>query len=340
MKLREIAGIIGGSIVGNPDVEITGASGINEARQGDITFLSGKKKSPDLSGIKASAIIVKEEIKGLAPASMLLIDNPYLAYAKALELFHKKPYKPSGISSKAVIGNNVSFGNDVSIYPLAYVSSNAQIGSRVSIFPGAYIGEGVIIGDNSVIFPNVSIMEGTRIGMGVTVHSGTVIGSDGFGYVPVSGTYYKMPQVGGVIIEDEVEIGANVTIDRATTADTIIGLGTKIDNSVHIAHNVKIGRHCIIVAQVGIAGSVEIGDGVIIGGQAGVIEHMKIGNGAVISAKTGVTEDIPDGQTTSGYPSMPHKDWLRTQSSLRRLPEYIKRIHELERRAGIDSDKK
>lgn len=338
MKLREIAGIIGGRILGNPDVEITGASGINEAKPGDITFLSGNKKSFDLSGIKASAVIVKEEIKALTPASMLLVDDPYLVYAKALELFYKKPYKPSGVSSKAIIGDNVSFGDDVSIYPISYVSSNVQIGSRVSIFPGAYIGEGVVIGDDSVIYPNVSIIEGTRIGRRVTVHSGSVIGSDGFGYVPVSGTYYKIPQVGGVIIEDEVEIGANVTIDRATTADTIIGFGTKIDNSVHIAHNVKIGRNCIIVAMVGIAGSVEIGDGVIIGGQSGVKEHIKIGNGAVISAGAGITEDIPDGQVTSGYPSMPHKTWLRAQSSLRKMPDYIKRIHELERRAGLASE--
>ncbi len=340
MKLREIAGIIGGRILGDPDVEITGVSGINEAKPGDITFLSGKKKSFDLSGIKASAVIVKEEIKDPAPANMLIVDNPYLAYAKALELFYKKPYKPSGVSSKAIIGDNVSFGNDVSIYPLAYVSSNAQIGSRVAIFPGVYIGEGVIVGDDSVIYPNVSIIEGTRIGRRVTVHSGTVIGSDGFGYVPVSGTYYKIPQVGGVVIEDEVEIGANVTIDRSTTGDTIIGFGTKIDNSVHIAHNVKIGKHCIIVAKVGIAGSVEIGDGVIIGGQAGVLEHIKIGNGAKISAGAGITEDIPEGQIISGYPSMPHKAWLRSQSNLRRLPEYIKRIHELERRAGLTSEEK
>jgi len=340
MKLREIAGIIGGRILGDPDIEITGASGINEARSGDITFLSGKKKVFDLSGIKASAVIVKEEIKGLAPVSMLLVDNPYLAFARALELFYKKPYKPSGVSGKAIIGDNVTLGNDLSIYPLAYISDNTQIGSRVSIFPGAYIGEGVVIGDDSVIYPNVSIMEGTRIGRRVTIHSGTVIGSDGFGYVPVKGDYYKIPQVGGVIIEDEVEIGANVTIDRATTADTTIGLGTKIDNLVHIAHNVKIGRNCIIIAMVGISGSVEMGDGVIIGGQAGVREHIKIGSGAVISAGAGITEDIPDGQVTSGYPSMPHKTWLRAQSSLKRLPDYIKRIHELERRAGLDSEEK
>jgi UDP-3-O-[3-hydroxymyristoyl] glucosamine N-acyltransferase len=334
MKLREIAGIIGGRIVGNPEIEITGASGISEAEPGEITFFSGKKRALVLSKIKASAVIVKEEIKDLAPANILIVDNPYLAFAKVLEIFYKKPYKPCGISSRAVIGENVSFGSDVSVHPLAYVGDNAQIGSRVSIYPGVYIGEGVTINDDSVIYPNVSIIEGTRIGRSVRIHSGTVIGSDGFGYVPHKGTYYKMPQVGGVIIEDEVEIGANVTIDRATTAKTIIGLGTKIDNGVHIAHNVKIGRHCIIIAKVGISGSVEIGDGVIIGGQAGVIEHIKIGNGAVISAKTGVTEDIPDEQVTSGYPSMPHKEWLRAQSSLRRLPDYIKRIHELEKKRG------
>jgi len=340
MKLREISEIIGGRILGDPEIEITGASGIHEATPGDITFLSGKKKQFNLSEIKASAVIAKETIKGLGPVSTLLVDNPRLAFAKVLELFHKKPYKPSGISSRAVIGDNVIFGSDISIHPLAYVGSNAHIGSRVSIFPGVYIGEGVVIGDDTVIYPNVSIMEGTKIGRNVRIHSGTVIGADGFGYIAVNGTYYKMPQVGGVIIEDEVEIGANVTIDRAATAHTVVGQGTKIDNSVHIAHNVTIGRHCIIIAKVGISGSVEIGDGVIIGGQAGVIEHIRIGKGAIISAKTGVTEDVPPGQATSGYPSMPHRDWLRAQSSFRRLPDYIKRIHHLEKRAEPSSEEK
>ena len=329
MILKDIADLTGGRIIGNSDVIISGVSSITEAKDGDITFISHRRSIPSLSSIKASAIIAKEEIKGLT-ASILLVDNPKLTFAKVLEIFHKKHFRSHGISDKAVIGKNVKLGENISIYPHAYVSDNTVIGSNTVIFPNVYIGESVLIGEDTVVYPNVTIREGVRIGSRVVIHPGTVIGSDGFGYVTEDSKHYKIPQVGVVIIEDDVEIGSNVTIDRATTGSTVIGCGTKIDNLVQVAHNVKIGKNCIIVGQTGISGSVEIGNSTIIGGQTGIKDHIKIGNRVMISSKSGVTRDIPDDQIISGYPSIPHKQWLRAQNIYSKLPEHIKRLNKLE----------
>lgn len=339
MKLGEIADFIGGQVVGNPEIDITGVSSIKDAQQGDITFLADKKKLPEVYSTNASAIITREEIKGLS-ASMLIVDNPHLAFAKTLNIFYKKTFKPLGISKEAVIGSDVNFGDNVSIYPLVYIHNTASIGNRVTIFPCVYIGDNVTVGDDSTIYSNVTIRENVKIGKEVVIHSGTVIGSDGFGYVQEKGRHYKIPQVGGVIIEDDVEIGANVTIDRATIGNTLIGSGTKIDNLVQIAHNVKIGKNCLIVAQVGVGGSVEIGDGVVLGGQVGVRDHVKIGNGVMVGAQSGIGHDIPDGQVFSGSPAIPHKNWLRAQTIYAKLPEYLKRLQELERKVKKTSYKK
>lgn len=335
MKLSEIADLIGGRIAGDPEVDINGVSGIKDAQTGHITFVSDKKNLQYIFNSKASAVITKEEIKG-SPASQLIVDNPYLAFAKTLEIFYKKPFKPIGISKESVIGSNMNFGADVSIYPMVCICDNVSIGNRVSIFPHVYIGDNVFIGDDSIIHPNVTIKEEVKIGKRVIIHSGTVVGSDGFGYVQDKKRHYKIPQVGGVIIEDDVEIGANVTIDRATTGNTLIGSGTKIDNLVQIAHNVKIGKNCLIVAHVGIGGSTEIGDGAVLAGQVGVRDHVKIGNGVIIGAQSGIGHDIPDGQVYSGTPAIPHKSWLRAQSIYTKLPEYITRLQELERKVKKD----
>ena len=312
-------------------MEITGVSGIKEAQEGDITFLTDKKSLNEISGLNASAVIVKEEMKDLA-VSMLIVDNPQYIFARALEIFYVKPYHPSGVSDKAFIGNDVHMGDDVSVQALAYINDNVILGARVTVSPGVFIGKGVSIGDGSVIYPNVTIRENVRIGKKVIVHSGTVIGSDGFGYVSEKGIHYKIPQVGRVIIEDSVEIGANVCIDRATVENTIIGCGTKIDNLVQIAHNVKIGKNCLILGQTGISGSVEIGDGVVLAGQVGVRDHVKIGSRAMVGAQSGIGNDIPDGQIYSGSPAIPHKTWLRSQTIYAKLPEYVKRLQELERK--------
>jgi len=338
MVLKELADRIGGVISGDPDIEITGISGLKDARDGHLTFLADKINIKDAVHTAASVLIVNQAMKERvsrekdSPITMLVVDHPQLAFAKALEIFHPSPYVSAGISDRAVIGNNISTGDDVSIYPLSYICDNVSLGARVTISSGVYIGEGVIIGDDSLIYPNVTIREKTRIGKNVIVHSGTVIGSDGFGYVPDKGTHHKIPQTGGVIIQDDVEIGANVTVDRATLGDTIIGQGTKIDNLVQIGHNVKIGTNCIIVSQVGISGSVEIGDGVVLAGQVGIRDHIKIGNGAIVGAQSGIGSDIPDGQIYSGSPAIPHKTWLRAQSIYAKLPEYIRRLQGIERK--------
>jgi UDP-3-O-[3-hydroxymyristoyl] glucosamine N-acyltransferase len=331
MKLRELADLIGGKISGNPDIEITGAAGIKDAGAGDITFLADKKYLNDLYSSKAAAVITKDEISGL-PASLLIAGNPYFAFARALEALYTKPRLHTGISAKAIVCDEVSFGDDVTVYPQAYIAGRVTIGSRVTIYPGVYIGEGSSVGDDSLIYPNVTIRENVRIGKKAIIHAGAVIGADGFGYVFENGLHYKIPQVGGVIIEDNVEIGANATIDRATTGDTVIGAGTKIDNLVQIAHNVKIGKNSIIVAQVGIGGSSEVGSGAVLAGQVGVRDHVKIGNGVMAGAQSGIIHDIPDGQVYSGMPAIPHKTWLRAQSIFARLPEYIRRLQELERK--------
>lgn len=331
MKLSELAKLIGGEIVGDPDIEISGVSGITEAQAGYITYLHDKKFLKNASAIHASAVIVKDKTE-LLQTSMLVVKNPQYAYAKALEVFYKKPAEYTGVSDKAFIGENVNLGNNVSVHHFACICDRVVIGSGGTICPGVYIEDGVTIGDNTFIYPNVTIRGNTIIGSNVTIHSGTVIGSDGFGYVLEQGRHYKIPQVGGVIIEDSVEIGSNVTIDRGTTGNTIIGSGTKIDNLVQIAHNVKIGSNSIIVSQVGISGSVEIGDSVILAGQVGVRDHVRIGNRAIIGAQSGIGGNIPEGQIYSGSPAIPHKTWLRAQSIYSKLPEYLKRIQELERK--------
>ncbi len=333
MKLSELANLTGGRISGNPDIEITGVAGINEARKGDITYLADNKRQ-DILATTASAVIVKEEIEELSsrsvPASMLVVDNPQFVFARTLEVFYVRPVKPAGISDKAVIGSNANFGVDVSIHPFASIGSNVTLGERVTISSGVCIGDNVSINNDSFIHANVTIRENVKIGEKVVIHSGTVIGSDGFGYVLEKGVRYKVPQVGGVIIKDNVEVGANAAIDRATLGNTIIGNGTKIDNLVHIAHNVNIGDNCVILGQVGISGSVEIGDGVILAGQVGIRDHIKSGKEAILSAQSGAATDIPERQIYSGKPAIPHKTWLRAQSIFSKLPDHIKRLRELE----------
>jgi UDP-3-O-[3-hydroxymyristoyl] glucosamine N-acyltransferase len=330
MKLKDLAHLLDGRVSGDPDLDISGVAGIKEAREGDITYLASRKNLQSLLESKASAVIAQEEI-GEITASVLVVPNPQLAFARTLDIFFKKPFQSFGISKGAVIGEGVVFGNEVSVAPFVHIGKKVSIGDRSAVLPHVYIGDNVTIGQDVVVHPNVTIRENVTIGRNVTVHAGTVIGSDGFGYVNEEGSHFKIPQVGGVIIEDDVEIGANVTIDRATTGNTVIGSGTKIDNLVQIAHNVRIGRNCVIIAQTGIGGSAEISDGVILAGQVGVRDHVRIGKGVMAGAQSGIGQNVPDGQVVSGTPAIPHKTWLRAQSAFSRLPEYIRRLQSLER---------
>jgi UDP-3-O-[3-hydroxymyristoyl] glucosamine N-acyltransferase len=331
VKLGDIASLVNGEVTGPPeadDLDITGVSDIRTAREGDITFISSERYRKYLQGCKASCILVGEPIEGLKMAQ-LRVPNPRLAFAKLLGHFYIEPKKPLGISEHAIVSDKAIIGKDVSIFPFSYISDNVSVGDRTIIYPHVFIGRDAVIGEDCVFYSNVTLREKVKIGSRVIVHSGTVIGSDGFGYVSDKGKYRKIPQVGGVIIEDDVEIGSNVSVDRATTGNTTIGAGTKIDNLVQIAHNVTVGRNSLIIAQVGIAGSSEIGDYVTLAGQAGIVDHVRIESGTVIGAQSGVTGNLEKG-IYSGSPVMPHREWLKAQVVFGRLPELYKKIKELE----------
>ncbi|BCB95148.1 UDP-3-O-acylglucosamine N-acyltransferase [Dissulfurispira thermophila] len=328
MKLKDIANLISGEIVGDRDLDITGVAGILDAKEGDITFVSGKKNLKSIKNTKASAVIVREYIRDLAKPQVI-VKNPHYAFAQLLSHFYVRPHQCMGISKNAFVSNTAVIGQDVTLYPFVYVSEGASIGRGTVIYPNVFIGENTSIGENCLIYPNVTIREGVFIGNRVIIQAGAVIGSDGFGYVLEEGVHQKIPQIGGVIIEDDVEIGSNVTIDRATTGNTIIGKGTKIDNLVQIGHNVTVGKNVILVAQVGIAGSSIIGDGVVLGGQVGVADHTTIEAGTMIGAKGGAMGEMKR-DIYSGILPMPHREWLRAMAVFTKLPELNKKIHELE----------
>jgi UDP-3-O-[3-hydroxymyristoyl] glucosamine N-acyltransferase len=328
MKLREIAEMLGGELAGDPDVEIKGAAGISDAKDGDITFLSAASLISKCIESKAAAVIVKEPVPEIKKAQ-IKVSTPQYAFARLLEYFYVKPFIVSGISDKAYVSDKAKTDEDVSVYPMAFVSDGASIGRKTVIYPGVFIGENSSVGDECIIYPNVTVRENVKIGSRVIIHSGAVIGSDGFGYVMEKGMHYKIPQVGGVIIGDDVEIGANAAIDRATTGNTIIGRGTKIDNLVQIAHNVKIGENSVIAAQTGVAGSTEIGNYVVFGGQAGVADHTRIDDGVMVGAQSGAMGHVKKG-IYSGSPMIPHRDWLKSIAIFAKLPELNKRIKELE----------
>lgn len=328
MKLSDIAFLVHGEIVGDPDLDITGVAGILEAGEGDITFFSGERHRKDLSHCRASCIIVREPLDDL-PITQLKVANPHLAYALLLKHFYIKPLKPVGVMKDAFISENATIGEDVSIFPHSYIAEGASIGKGSVIYPFVYVGEKTVIGEQCVIHPHVTVREGITIGNRVIIHAGTVIGSEGFGYVFHEGRHHKIPQIGRVVIGDDVEIGSNVAVDRSTTGDTVIGTGTKIDNLVQIGHNVTIGNNSIIVAQVGIGGSTVIGDYVTLGGQAGVADHTKIESGTMVGAQSGVMGNVVKG-VYSGSPVIPHRDWLKAQAIIAKLPELYKRIKELE----------
>ncbi|MEK6744594.1 MAG: UDP-3-O-(3-hydroxymyristoyl)glucosamine N-acyltransferase [Nitrospirota bacterium] len=331
MTITELAAKLGAELRGPGDAEIRGVAGIREAREGDVTYLSDQKHQKDLAACRASAVIVSKDIQAVSiPA--LVVKNPRYAFALALGILYGKPYLPGGISERAVIGKDVVLGAEPTIHPFAVVANGAKIGSRVTLYPGVYVGEGSVIGDDALLYPNVSIREGVSLGCRVIIHAGTVIGSDGFGFVTDGGRHHKIPQVGGVIIEDDVEIGANCTIDRAALGNTVIRKGTKLDNLVHVAHNVTIGEHCLLTGQVGIAGSTSLGSYVVIGGQSAISDHLTIGDRVMIGGGSGVSRSVEPGQVIAGYPAVPLREWLKAQVVLSKLPELKKLVAQLQER--------
>jgi UDP-3-O-[3-hydroxymyristoyl] glucosamine N-acyltransferase len=340
--LKEISDWLGGSIEGDPSVRIRGAAGLAEAGPGEITFLSNPRYLPLVAETGATALLigpsqaeaVKRDLlpKRTTTLHLMIVEHAYYAFCLLLERFHPVKRPAPGVSDRAVVGKGAEIGTGVTIFPFVTVSDGARIGDRAVLYPGVYVGEAAVIGEDTLVYPNVTIRERVRVGNRVILHSGVVLGSDGFGFATRRGKHRKIPQVGTVVVEDDVEIGANVTVDRATMGETRIRRGTKIDNLVQIAHNVTIGEDCLIVAQAGISGSSTLGNQVTLAGQVGLVGHIRVGDGVQVGARSVVTKDIGAGLVVSGFPAMPHREWLTSQAVFPRLPEMRKRIHEIEQR--------
>lgn len=330
--LAEIAKIIDGEVVGDSSVSIRGVSGIKEAKQGEIAFVANPKYFSLIEETSASAIITSRDVHK-ASKPIIRTESPSLAFAKVIALFTPNEVKrPSGVHPTAVLGKDVRLGKDVAIQAYCVIEEGAEIGDETILYAGVYVGQHTKIGSNCILYPYVSIRERVNIGNRVVIHNGTVVGSDGFGFAKVRGMHHKIPQIGTVVIEDDVEIGANVTIDRARFDKTIIGRGTKIDNLVQIAHNVVIGEDSIVVAQTGISGSTVVGKNVTVAGQAGLVGHIKIGDNAVIAAQAGVTKSVLPNTCVSGYPAKPHHIAKRINAYVQKLPDLFKKVAEIEKR--------
>ena len=330
-KLKELAEWVGGTVAGDGEVAIRGVASIEDAKAGEITFIANPKYLSKLGQTQASAIIVSPEVTS-KDKSLLSVKNPYLAFAKILALFSHKPYQARGVDPRSWISPTAQLGEDLTVYPFVYIGDRCRIGDRVTLYPGVSVGEDSSIGEDSILQANVSVYPGMVIGKRVILHSGVVVGSDGFGYAKEGKRSLKIPQVGKVEIEDDVEIGSNTTIDRGALGNTVIRRGVKIDNLVQIAHNVVIGEDSIIVAQVGISGSAKIGNNVTLGGQAGLVGHITIGDNVMVGAQSGVPRDLPANQVYTGSPVLPHREFLRVVSVFPKLPEMKKTLAEIERR--------
>lgn len=334
MKLSELATLTGARVEGNSgDTEILGAAGLDDAQSGQVTFLANPRYTPRVSQTLASAIYLSEEAKIEKEIPILRVKDPYLAYTRALRLFHPEPAHVGSIHASAVIDPTARIAENVWIEACSVIGQGAEIGSGVHIYPHVTIYEGAKIGADSVIHSGAVIRERSRLGERVIIHNNVVVGCDGFGYAKDEERHWlKIPQTGRVVIEDDVEIGAGTTIDRASVGETRIGRGTKIDNLVQIGHSCTVGEDTLLCAQVGLAGSSHIGDRVMLAGQAGVAGHLKIGDDVVVTAKSATSHDVPDGKIISGIPAFDNKDWLRSTAAFRRLGEMQRTIRELERR--------
>ncbi len=338
MKLGELARALGATLEGGEeDVEITGVAGLEEATPGLITFLADRRHEALVRTTTASAILLAPD----APRPsipVLRVANPYAAFAHALELFHPPRRPAAGIHPSAVIAATAVLGPGASVGAHAVVGDGVRIGRAAVLHPNVTIYPDARIGDDFVAHAGVVVREEVVIGDRVTLHAGAVIGSDGFGFVPQPGAHRKIPQVGTVVLEDDVEVGANATIDRATLGATHIGHGTKIDNLVMIGHGSQVGPNCLLAGQVGLAGSTRLGAHVMMGGQAGASGHLRIGDGVQIAAQTGIHRDIPAGAVYGGYPAMEVRRWRRVTMSIPRLPELFRRLRRVEKAVGLAPD--
>lgn len=334
-KLDKLCQLIGAEIPPDAEqIEIAGVAAVEDAGPDDLTFISNPKYKKYLTTTRAKAVIIPRDIKPPETLLSLVVDDPYFAFLKVLEVFNTRTPQDiaSGIHPDAVIDPDTDVGENVSIGAFAIIWPQVTIGKGTTIGPCTVILKDSHLGENCIIYPNVTIMDGCKIGDRVILHAGVVVGSDGFGFAPLEGRFHKIPQIGKVLIGDDVEIGACTCIDRSAFGVTVIESGTKIDNLVQIAHNVRIGSNTVIASQVGISGSTTIGSGVKIGGQAGFAGHLTIGDGASIGAQAGVTKDVSGSETVSGYPAKNHMKAMRLEAALRGLPELMKKVKKQEKR--------
>jgi UDP-3-O-[3-hydroxymyristoyl] glucosamine N-acyltransferase len=318
VPLSEIVAFVSGNYTGPADVAITGVAPLSDAGEGQLSFLANPKYAAQVESTRASAVLVSNELSGDSPR-FIRVKDPYFAMASVVAKWFDETPVPKGISPHASIAESAKLGQNVAIGAFVSIGEDAVIGDNVVIHPNVSIGAGAAIGEDSIIYSQVSIYHRCIVGKRCIVHSGVVIGSDGYGFATHGGRHHKIPQIGIVRIEDDVEIGAGSTIDRAALGETVIGEGTKIDNLVQVGHNVKVGKHCFLVAQVGIAGSAQIGDYVAIAGQSGVAGHLKVGSRAQIAAKSAVLEDVGDGEKVMGIPAVPFREFARREATLRRM---------------------
>ncbi len=337
--LKEIAAFVDGRVAGDGAIEIFGLESIEGAGAGDLTF-AVEPHIEEAKRTKAAAVMLPEGVEDF-PLPAVYVAEPRAAFAKLMDIFAPKLDVPKGVSPKAHIGEDVKMGADVTVMPFAVVDDHSVIGDRVIIYPHVYIGQYAEIGEDSVIYSSATVREYCRVGKRCVLHSSAVIGADGYGFTTKDGVHTKVPQVGNAVLEDDVEVGAHVGIDRAAMGSTVIGHGTKIDNLVHVGHNCKIGPNCLIVAQTGISGSTTVGHNVTFGGQTGTVGHIRIGANSVYAGRSGIISDMPEGFFGAGFPAQPHVEWLRVQAAMKHLPEMRKQLRQLEKKlAEYEKEKK
>ena len=331
----EITKLLAGEVLGDANAALTGFATADAAKSGDLTFAETEEFFTAAENSAATAIIAGKN-SASTKKIIIRVDNPRIAFAKALAVFFPEPKFTPGIHPSAVVATTAQVDPTAHIGPHCVVGERVKLGANVVLQSGNSVGADSVLGDETNLFPNVTVYPHTQIGKRVRIHAGTVIGSDGFGYVLDGSFHRKVPQIGNVVIGDDVEIGANVTVDRGALGATVIGKGTKVDNLVQIAHNVQIGEHCIIISQVGIAGSTKLGKYVILAGQAGLAGHLKIGNQVTVGAQSGVMTNIPDGEKWLGAPAQPDKEFKRQFLALRHLPELLKKVSAWEKKLGAN----
>ena len=332
---EQIAGILDGEVVGNPNAEVYKLSKIEEGSIGSLTFLSNPKYQNYIYSTEATITIVNKSFEPEQPiiTTLIKVEDAYQSFSKLLEYYNQVKLMKSGIEQPSVISDNVTYGDDLYLGSFCYVGKNVKIGNNVKIYPNTYIGDNVIIGNNCIFFAGVRIYSETEIGNNCVIHSGAIVGSDGFGFAPHDdGTYSKIPQIGNVILEDDVEIGSCTTIDRATMGSTIIRKGVKLDNQIQIAHNVEIGENTVIAAQTGVAGSTKIGKNCMIGGQVGVAGHIIIGDNVRIQAQSGIGKSLKDGEIVQGSPAFNYGEFSKSYVHFRNLPKIVSELDALKKK--------